>query len=296
MIWKNLGGSSFSHNRNQRVGGQGMAELQTYDYCGSFLPTIMGSRTAPSRKTLEESSTYKPRLSKEEKAKRARSAVAAHYRNNPEMREKKKMQMREAHTAKKLAKRKWDPPKRPKEHSKVVCRNRDISGSDGDNGEAPASAAEDEQMEYLMTFKSEMMGDQSADESNTLEASVEDEEVASQVLTSMYMARQQQMQEAAGGDLGYNYRRPSHSSKTPVLPPSSPPPPSPEDIHHRRPPVPRKSWVSPGEWDEPGSPLPHGAYERMPWPRLFKSLFGLKGDAEPDAEELEELGLKGNEF
>ncbi|KAJ6556862.1 hypothetical protein DFH09DRAFT_1317796 [Mycena vulgaris] len=209
------------------------------------------------------------------------------------MREKKKMQMREARAAKKLAKQKWDPPKRQKEHSKGTC-------SDGDDEETPEFAAADETTEYRPRERSltvsEMMGDQSADESNTLDASFEDEEMVSQVLTSMYLARQQQMEQAAGGDLEYNCRTPSHSSKTPALPPSSPPSASSADAHHRgRPLVPRKSWVSPGEWDEPASSSPH-AYERMPWSRLFKSLFGPKEDAEPDAEEREELGLKGNEF
>ncbi|KAJ6522118.1 hypothetical protein DFH09DRAFT_1097367 [Mycena vulgaris] len=81
-------------------------------------------------------------------------------------------------------------------------------------------------------------------------------------------------------------------SKGDSLPPSSPPPISPADSRaaaKMMPPGKSGGWVSPGEWDHPGSPLPSSAYERMPWPRLFKSLFGHKGDSEPDADELELL-------
>ncbi|KAJ6597139.1 hypothetical protein DFH09DRAFT_1072045 [Mycena vulgaris] len=257
----------------------------------------MGSRTAPSRKTLEESSTYKPRLSKEEKAKRTRNAVAAHYRkllaedtSQQPRNAREKKDVDEGGTAKKLAKRKWDPPKRRKEHSKGTC-------SDGDDEETPEFAAADKTTEYRPRERSltvsEMMGDQSADESNTLDASFEDEEMVSQVLTSMRGSSKWNKLLAVTRNTIVGL--PSHSSRTPALPSSSLSASS-ADAHHRgRPLVPRKSWVSPGEWDEPASPSPH-AYERMPWPRLFKSLFGPKGDAEPDAEEREELGLKGNEF
>jgi hypothetical protein len=68
------------------------------------------------------------------------------------------------------------------------------------------------------------------------------------------------------------------------LPPSSPPPPSSPELTPQRHQVKSRAWASPPEWDDPGSPLPQSAYERMPWPRLFKSLFGVKGDAESDAE------------
>ncbi|KAJ6548893.1 hypothetical protein B0H19DRAFT_1074698 [Mycena capillaripes] len=54
--------------------------------------------------------TMGARVNEEERKRKAREAVAKHYRSHPEMREKKKLQMREARQQKKLAKRRWDPP------------------------------------------------------------------------------------------------------------------------------------------------------------------------------------------
>ncbi|KAJ6466183.1 hypothetical protein DFH09DRAFT_1112381 [Mycena vulgaris] len=271
----------------------------------------MGTRTVGSRKSQESSSSYKPRLSEAEKAKRARKAVATHYRNHPELREKNKLAKRASRAAKKLAKRKWDPPKK----QKVVTE--EIMSSDE---EILTSDEEHEDLEEYPKFDSPIRGPRTpsptvselcgvpfdADPPNNSEPQGEDEEVASQVLTSMYLARQHQMQSLSVGShsgtraLGVHRltgtlttpkcdgragREPSEGDS---LPPSSPPPISPADPRQARQVIaPEKSggWVSPGEWDEPGSPLPSSAYERMPWPRLFKSLFGTKGDAEPDADE-----------
>ncbi|KAJ6484286.1 hypothetical protein DFH09DRAFT_1106603 [Mycena vulgaris] len=255
----------------------------------------MSTRTAASGKPQKESRGYQPSLSKEEKAERNRKAVAAHYRKNPEMREKKKMQMREARqsAAKKLAKRKWDSPKKQKEVS--------MSIPSGD----PEPGSEDWDMEEYLKFARPIMGarppsptcSELGDEPGTMEPRDEDEAVASQVLSSMFLARQQQIQMQ---DSPVNCTTPSRNSRrrheTPPLPPSSAPsasPAGPQRPSQANKKVPRKSWVSPGEWDDPGSPLPSSAYERMPWPRLFNSLFGPKGDAEPDGAELEALGLKG---
>ncbi|KAJ6523892.1 hypothetical protein DFH09DRAFT_1096391 [Mycena vulgaris] len=76
--------------------------------------------------------------------------------------------------------------------------------------------------------------------------------------------------------------------------PSSPPPISPTTPKHRRghreiPAHTSRAWASPGEWDDPGpgSPLPSSTYEHMPWPTLFKGLFGPKGDAQLDTDEVE---------
>ncbi|KAJ7105148.1 hypothetical protein C8R44DRAFT_740065 [Mycena epipterygia] len=80
-----------------------------------------------------------------------------------------------------------------------------------------------------------------------------DEEVASQVLTSMYLARQREAQTLS--TTPQRQRRPSPTG-TP-LPPSSPPPlSSPEATAAPPRPVKVRGWVSPGEWEAPGSPLP----------------------------------------
>ncbi|KAJ7136895.1 hypothetical protein C8R44DRAFT_728839 [Mycena epipterygia] len=101
-----------------------------------------------------------------------------------------------------------------------------------------------------------------------------DEEVASQVLTSMYLARQHETENILATpkrerDLGRAFS---------PLPPAS----SPEAAIPPLRPVKSRGWVSPGEWDDPGSPLPNSAYQRMSWPRLFRSLFGSKGDVEEE--------------
>ncbi|KAJ6511619.1 hypothetical protein DFH09DRAFT_1100374 [Mycena vulgaris] len=279
--------------------------VQTNDHLYSLLPPTMGTRTVGSRKSQEGSSSYKPRLSEAEKAKRARKAVATHYRNHPELREKNKLAKRASRAAKKLAKRKWDPPKKQKVVTEeIISSDEEILTSD----------------EGYLKFTPRICGPQTpsptvselcgvpfaADPPNDLETRGEDKEVASQVLTSMYLARQHQMESLSAesnsgtcalgvhGLIGalttpkHNGRAGRESSKGDSLPPSSPPPISPADprqAHQVIAPGKSGGWVSPGEWDDPGSPLPSSAYERMPWPQLFKSLFGPKGDAEPDADD-----------
>ncbi|KAJ6491880.1 hypothetical protein DFH09DRAFT_1453147 [Mycena vulgaris] len=245
----------------------------------------MGTRTVGSRKSQEGSSSYKPRLSEAEKAKCARKAVATHYRNHPELREKNKLAKRASRAAKKLAKRKWDPPKK----QKVVTE--EIMSSDE---EIPTSDEEHEDTEKYFKFApricsprtpsptvSELCGVAfDANPPNDLETRGEDEEVASQVLTSMYLARQHQMKNlSAGSDSGTRAlgihdltgalttpkrggRAGRELSKGDSLPPSSLPPISP--AHRVIAPGKSGVWVSPGEWDDPGSPLLNSAYERMP--------------------------------
>ncbi|KAJ7689140.1 hypothetical protein B0H17DRAFT_1135190 [Mycena rosella] len=101
-------------------------------------------------------------------------------------------------------------------------------------------------------------------------AQVANETIASKVLSSMYRK--------SGGTVS---PLPPSSPLPPFspLPPSSPP--SPETPPQR---APHRAWASPEEWDDPGSPLPPSAYERMPWARLF--VFGPKGGPDPDADEL----------
>ncbi|KAJ6524636.1 hypothetical protein DFH09DRAFT_1096042 [Mycena vulgaris] len=270
----------------------------------------MGTRTTGSRKAQEGSSSYKPRLSEAEKKKRAREAVARHYRNNPELREKNKLAKRALRAAKKLAKRKWDPPKKAKEARMEILSDEEI----------PTTDKEHEDMEEYLKFATQICGPRTpsptisemcgvafdTDLPENLETRGQDEAVASQVLTSMYLARRHQMETLTVGSGSTTRVLDVHGLTTPKrsvraglehrkgdsLPPSSPPPISPADSHAAPKMMrPGKSggWVSPGEWDDPGSPLPSSAYERMPWPRLFKSLFGHKGDAEPDADELESL-------
>ncbi|KAJ6457577.1 hypothetical protein DFH09DRAFT_1349564 [Mycena vulgaris] len=220
-----------------------------------FLPP-WAPRTVGSRKSQESSSSYKPRLSEAEKAKRARKAVATHYRNHPELREKNKLAKRASRAAKKLAKRKWDPPKKQKVVTEEIMSDEEILTSD----------EEHEDLEEYPKFDSPIRGPRTpsptvselcgvpfdADPPNNSEPQGEDEEVASQVLTSMYLARQHQMQSLSVGShsgtraLGVHRltgtlttpkcdgragREPSEGDS---LPPSSPPPISPADPRQAR--------------------------------------------------------------
>ncbi|KAJ6524919.1 hypothetical protein DFH09DRAFT_1095933 [Mycena vulgaris] len=136
----------------------------------------MGTRTVGSRKSQEGSSNYKPRLSEAEKAKRALT------RNF-----ERKINWQRGHhaAAKKLAKRKWDPPKK----QKVVSE--EIMSSDE---EILTSDEEHEDLEEYPKFDSPIRGPRTpsptvselcgvpfdADPPNNSEPQGEDEEVASQ--------------------------------------------------------------------------------------------------------------------
>ncbi|KAJ7107442.1 hypothetical protein C8R44DRAFT_744634 [Mycena epipterygia] len=253
--------------RRSKISNQREIELARTSWCHQRVYSrIILACNPPSKKTWkrrEESSDYEPRPSKEEKARRARKAVATHYRRHPAARERKKQGVRAARAAKKNDKHEWD-------------RSREV--------EVPVPS----------TSRLEVEG--GARHQTNLEISDPGEEVASRVLTSMYRARQRETKKAAemfATPQRGRKQREVGGTTTPCefspLPPSSPPPASPEVP--QRPQVSR-SWVSPGEWDDPGSPLPSSTYERMPWPRLFKSLFGPKGDAEPDEEEMERFGFR----
>ncbi|KAJ7431725.1 hypothetical protein FB451DRAFT_1381386 [Mycena latifolia] len=132
----------------------------------------------------------------------------------------------------------------------------------------------------------------------------DDEEAASQVLASMLLERQREEENLSATNANthtppraHRHHSPGGAQEAPVgpvwspLPPSSPPPESPDALRSVGGPR-KRGWVSPGEWEEPGSPLPSSAYERMPWPWLFSRLFGPKGDSEPDADEQKALFLK----
>ncbi|KAJ6462710.1 hypothetical protein DFH09DRAFT_1113857 [Mycena vulgaris] len=188
------------------------------------------------------------RLSEAEKAKRARKAVATHYRNHPELREKNKLAKRASRAAKKLAKRKWDPPKKQKVVTEEIMSDEEILTSD----------EEHEDLEEYPKFDSPIRGPrQPSPQRLRIHRTIqkpqgEDEEVASQVLTSMYLARQHQMQSLSVGShsgtraLGVHRltgtlttpkcdgragREPSEGDS---LPPSSPPPISPADPRQAR--------------------------------------------------------------
>ncbi|KAJ7149777.1 hypothetical protein C8R43DRAFT_1128267 [Mycena crocata] len=63
------------------------------------------------QKTSNDIETYKPGLTKEEKAKRHRKAVSLHYTTHPEVRERRRLQAVQRRTDAKLKKRRWDPPR-----------------------------------------------------------------------------------------------------------------------------------------------------------------------------------------
>ncbi|KAJ7090007.1 hypothetical protein C8R44DRAFT_751251 [Mycena epipterygia] len=259
--------SSQDNLRRSKISNQREIELARTSWCHQRVYSrIILACNPPSKKTWkrrEESSDYEPRPSKEEKARRAGKAVATHYRRHPAARERKKQGVRAARAAKKNDKREWE-----------WDRSREV--------EVPVPS----------TSRLEVEG--GARHQTNLEISDPGEEVASRVLTSMPdNAETEKAAEMFATPQRGRKQREVGGTTTPcefsALPPSSPPPASPEVP--QRPQVSR-SWVSPGEWDDPGSPLPSSAYERMPWPRLFKSLFGPKGDAEPDEEEMERFGFR----
>ncbi|KAJ7271756.1 hypothetical protein C8J57DRAFT_1226332 [Mycena rebaudengoi] len=117
------------------------------------------------------------------------------------------------------------------------------------------------------TFRNrELDGSEQVD--TTVVAIPADEALVSQALLDMASQK-----EPGSGllDLG----RPVNEGWSPLppsSPPLSPPPASPktpsEALEHSR-----RSWVSPGEWDDPGSPLPSRVYNRMQWPELFQRLW-----------------------
>ncbi|KAJ7827918.1 hypothetical protein B0H13DRAFT_1917403 [Mycena leptocephala] len=270
-----------------------------------------------SRSRREDDSDYKPGLSNEERLKRGRAAVAKHYKNHPEMREKKKIQMREARQVfkskilllltksrraqKKIAKRRWDPPRKPKakaaqsaRDSNNACEVGHATEGDGQcDGEIPSGWTR----EYSPTVSDFDGGGSHRPQSPGRLVAIpgEDEAIASQVLSSMYLARKLEDQREERRTIGHGTRE-SGPARVPQdwspLPPSLPPPPSTPDTSELRQATPDSpEWrqatppegsaqinqaVTP-EWDGPESPLPRGAFERMPWRQLFQRWAGGEG-------------------
>ncbi|KAJ7079706.1 hypothetical protein C8R44DRAFT_754586 [Mycena epipterygia] len=214
----------------------------------------MGVGSKKTWKRREESSDYEPRPSKEEKARRARKAVATHYRRHPAARERKKTGGESGKGGRGAS---------PKYKSCNIL-------ADWKSRAGRATRP-------IWNIGSGRGGGISRADFYVPGPTTRDGKAAEMFATPQRGRKQREV----GGTT-----TPCEFS---ALPPSSPPPASPEVP--QRPQVSR-SWVSPGEWDDPGSPLPSSAYERMPWPRLFKSLFGPKGDAEPDEEEMERFGFR----
>ncbi|KAJ7433334.1 hypothetical protein FB451DRAFT_1196248 [Mycena latifolia] len=284
----------------------------------------MGARSVGTRESREEAKAYKPKY-----RPTFQNVWRTNWLKieNPQARERKNLRAREQRAAKKeakaLEKRRWDPPKKEKEATPVEVESEDeapaeyAAGVGDQKAQTPtfrrvltvsgrdlcSHASEDENLEGeweypLSTGSGDHTPTLSELEHNTRRptsatASVEEnEQMASEVLTSMLLARQRQTQDesqTAGVTTPQRWtslERAAPPTLSP-LPPSSPLPESPEPSVHRRQGIPPRKggWVLPGEWDDPGSPLPSSAYDRMLWPRLFRRFFGPKGDSEPDAEE-----------
>ncbi|KAJ7105439.1 hypothetical protein C8R43DRAFT_963672 [Mycena crocata] len=203
-----------------------------------------------------------------------------------------------------LARRRWDPPGNPrKSEAKQKGAKLQVVGARSSTPTFSALAAEpsdDERSDVnrkkamvpergtytrsaSLTFRGISEMEAEARENN---ARVFWEEViASKVLTSLYLMQSNLKQDvaAAAQPLPNAPASPLPPSSPPApaspLPPSSPPAPSSPYSPVRRRVVPTgrrrdvspvRGFVSPGEWETPGSPLPMEAYERMPWTRLFK--------------------------
>ncbi|KAJ7260060.1 hypothetical protein C8J57DRAFT_1233080 [Mycena rebaudengoi] len=230
---------------------------------------VMGKHPTRAQQEKKASDAFRPKLSDEERRRRGREATKAHYHS----------------AAKKLAKRKWDPPKKewPQKHKQMqpltaeghvhylilnscqpgIYRELDSSifneiGLQRDAEERLNSEESEADLHHTRpatpTFR-ELDGSGLVD---TTVVSAINEAIVSQALLDM--AGQKKPAQA----LPSRSVLPMNEAWSP-LPPSSPPPASPIAIEEG---CRRKSWVSPGEWEDPGSPLPNSADERMPWPYI----------------------------
>ncbi|KAJ7500401.1 hypothetical protein B0H11DRAFT_1908854 [Mycena galericulata] len=256
----------------------------------------MGKRQTAAQKHQEESTSYKPGLSTEEKAKRRREAVAAHYRNHPEMREKKRLQMREARlrARKKAEKRRWDPPKKKRmtpieslraANLKMKRWSRKMMTLRRDQTRPLRSLGLKYTIRETRSTGSERPNSRTHNEASPLTQSRAQTPLTEEAAAEAFASQASRTSDIRGK--GTTAAAEMTPVRTPSpLPPSSPPAPATPrgSLPTRRP---GHYWqsVSPPQ-DDDDSPFPT---ERMPWPRLFKSLFGPKGDSPPDAEELAEL-------
>ncbi|KAJ7096551.1 hypothetical protein B0H15DRAFT_946023 [Mycena belliarum] len=250
---------------------------------------MAGSRK--SRKSREESSAYRPVRKENTGSLVSGSALSQERRST---RTQKSKDTRMAHrllkkSERQNAKRSWDKP-RTKKAVEVESEDEEVD----DEMERMSSPATGNPRERTPTLQEIDVEQDSPRAPLGWEGEIEeDEELASQVLTTMLLERQRESRTrtppreattmAAAETracLPPGTQRPRWSP----LPPSSPPPPSsPEETEHHGPAQPkRRGWVSPGEWDEPGSPLPSGV-GRMSWRHLFKR-WARKGDAGRDDE------------
>ncbi|KAJ6595063.1 hypothetical protein DFH09DRAFT_1072892 [Mycena vulgaris] len=186
---------------------------------------------------------------------------------HPEVREKKKLAMRAARAEAQEVKLKLIKDKK----AAAVVENEPESEQESDDEEYQQVMKRAAELRTLrnerLRAKAVALEEAAALQENELEAGprIDDEEAASQVLASMLLACQTEIEPPA---------RIERAQFDSPLPPSSPPPASSPEVSPQRHQHKSRAWASPPEWDDPGSPLPQSAYERMPWPRLFKSLFG----------------------
>ncbi|KAJ7101230.1 hypothetical protein B0H15DRAFT_796073 [Mycena belliarum] len=237
---------------------------------GVLFRDIQGGQILGTRPLEHVLADFLTKLSTEEKARRLRKAVASHYRRAAK--NEVKQQAKELRGSSKTA-----------VHREIESEDEDehhVNVSNANIDTAPSGVHRD----GTPTFSLEALSPNGCAAFNPYNGIEDDEEVASQVLTSMLLARHQQLQDESTTTTSDTSKAPTSPRVSPPgspLPPSSPPPASSPQEHRVRK---TKGWASPGEWDDPGSPLPTSAYERMPWPRLFKRFWGARGDAELDAD------------
>ncbi|KAJ6603931.1 hypothetical protein B0H10DRAFT_2195711 [Mycena sp. CBHHK59/15] len=268
------------------------------------------------------------------------------------IREKKCLQMAVLRTAKKQAKRRWDPPKKNRENCKEISRERlgkgagsgkpggfagrveramprpgsrsagladdpmcredeELGSVDSDSANQVNTYGRQSQSSYSLTLRD--MADATESRPQRQLTPEPDELIASQVLTTMYSGLRQAvpetMEDKQGTTNAWDFGqvltalfrstvadedKAGHTAQAQSpQPPSSPSSPSStEGTPAGHVPMQCRGWVSPGEWDTPGSPLPRSAYDRMQWPHLFGPLFGPS--SEGDVRINNKVSMRGN--
>ncbi|KAJ6626170.1 hypothetical protein B0H10DRAFT_1942018 [Mycena sp. CBHHK59/15] len=94
------------------------------------------------------------RLSQEEKAANHRRSQAAHYARNPDIRERRRIQVAERRAAKKMERQRWDPPK-----GKNVAENTEDEDFDADD---PGARISRKQTDCSLISDDQDLGEESA--------------------------------------------------------------------------------------------------------------------------------------
>ncbi|KAJ6591941.1 hypothetical protein B0H10DRAFT_2442145, partial [Mycena sp. CBHHK59/15] len=93
------------------------SELDGLGQHTNYLKEKRQAEMCAQRQQQERHERQAQRNTLESKRSQWKAASARYYENHPEVREKKRLKMAEQRAAKKLARRRWDPPKKPKRNT-----------------------------------------------------------------------------------------------------------------------------------------------------------------------------------